>query len=330
MVKAPSRYRSPLQVETLEDRLVPSGDMVIQWNNILRDTVRIGGTPAPAVSRIFAITQAAIYDSVNALARTHDVYLVDTLAHPEASREAGARPPVTTARPELTADGTGERFRHLVNDLLTVAVRMDAVRARFAGLVGVTPPQYTILVTVAQLEGALGGATVRGVADHMHVSGAFVTAETGKLAAKGLIAKRPNPADGRSVLVTLTRKGRKALDAALPHIRAVNDVFFGKLGADCERAASHCRRDTRRLGRIRRLRAGRGRNGESCDAGHDENRAGDGRVHWASSRRNCRHCWERRTSAANRATATSLHTSPASCALSIDGLPGSAPAPPAG
>lgn len=151
---------------------------------------------------------------------------------PEPVRHASSRPPVTTARPELTADGTGERFRQLVSDLLTIAVRMDAVRARFAGLMGVTPPQYTILVTVAQMEGALGGATVRTVADHMHVSGAFVTAETGKLATRGLIAKRPNPSDGRSVLITLTPKGRKALDAALPHIRAVNDVFFGKLGTD--------------------------------------------------------------------------------------------------
>jgi DNA-binding MarR family transcriptional regulator len=151
---------------------------------------------------------------------------------PDAAGAASTRPPVTTARPELSADGTGERFRHLVNDLLTIAVRMDAVRARFAGLVGVTPPQYSILITVAQLESVLGGATVRGVADHMHVSGAFVTAETGKLAIKGFIAKRPNPSDGRSVLVTLAAKGRKALDAALPHIRAVNDVFFGKLGAE--------------------------------------------------------------------------------------------------
>ena len=150
----------------------------------------------------------------------------------DAMRRASSGPPVTTARPELTADGTGERFRQLVSDLLTIAVRMDAVRARFAGLVGVTPPQYTILVTVAQMEGALGGATVRAVADHMHVSGAFVTAETGKLATKGLVAKRPNPSDGRSVLVTLTPRGHKALNAALPQIRAVNDVFFGKLGAE--------------------------------------------------------------------------------------------------
>ncbi|HEY7607629.1 MAG TPA: MarR family transcriptional regulator [Alphaproteobacteria bacterium] len=130
------------------------------------------------------------------------------------------------------ADGTGERFRQLVNDLLTIAARMDAVRARFAQLVGVTPPQYSILVTVAQLDGGEAGATVRAVAEHMHVSGAFITAESGKLARKGLIVKRPNPADGRSVLVSLTPKGQKSLEAALPHIRAVNDVFFGKLGAE--------------------------------------------------------------------------------------------------
>lgn len=153
-------------------------------------------------------------------------------AEPARPAPSPALSPVTTARPELTGDGTGERFRQLVNDLLTIAARMDTVRGRFADLIGVTPPQYTVLVTVAQLEGALGGATVRAVADHMHVSGAFVTAETGKLAAKGYLSKRPNPSDGRSVLLALTAKGRKALDAALPQIRAVNDAFFGKLGAD--------------------------------------------------------------------------------------------------
>lgn len=141
-------------------------------------------------------------------------------------------PLVTTGRAELTPDGTGERFRQLVNDLFTIAVRMDAVRGRFSELIGVTPPQYGILMTVVQLEAGASGATVRAVAEHAHVSGAFVTAETGKLARRGMLAKRPNPADGRSVLLSLTAMGRSALEAALPHIRAVNDVFFGKLGAE--------------------------------------------------------------------------------------------------
>ena len=157
-------------------------------------------------------------------------------ARQESVRQESARPleraPITTARPELMNDGTGERFRQLVNDLFTIAVRMDAVRRRFSELIGVTPPQYSILITVAQLEAAGEGATVRAVAELTHVSGAFVTAETGKLVRAGLLAKRPNPADGRSVLVSLTPMARNALEGALPHIRAVNDVFFGRLDAE--------------------------------------------------------------------------------------------------
>src|SRR4051812_13345685 len=37
-----------------------------------------------------AITQAAVYDAVNALDRTHEVYLIDAQAHPKASREVAA------------------------------------------------------------------------------------------------------------------------------------------------------------------------------------------------------------------------------------------------
>src|SRR6185436_8762602 len=85
MVKVTPRR---LQLDALEDRLTPVADMVLQWNDVLRDAVRTAGTPAPAASRIMAITQAAVYDSVNALDRTHEVYLVDALANPQASREA--------------------------------------------------------------------------------------------------------------------------------------------------------------------------------------------------------------------------------------------------
>src|SRR5262249_17032291 len=90
MTKTLSRPRCHPQLEMLEDRVVPSADldMVLQWNEITRGAIRTAGTPAPAASRILAITHAAVYDSVNALDRSHEVYLVDTLAHPKASREA--------------------------------------------------------------------------------------------------------------------------------------------------------------------------------------------------------------------------------------------------
>src|SRR5262249_30164861 len=88
MFKARSRPRCRPQLEFLEDRLTPSGDMVLQWNDIARGAIRTAGTPAPAASRILAITHAAVYDAVNTLDRTHEVYLVDALAHPKASPEA--------------------------------------------------------------------------------------------------------------------------------------------------------------------------------------------------------------------------------------------------
>jgi hypothetical protein len=88
MLKALPRPRCRPQLEFLEDRLTPSGDMVLQWNEVARGAIRTAGTSAPVASRILAITQAAVYDAVNTLDRTHEVYLVDALAHPKASPEA--------------------------------------------------------------------------------------------------------------------------------------------------------------------------------------------------------------------------------------------------
>src|SRR5262249_8270381 len=90
MITTLPRLRCRPRLEALEDRLVPSADvdMVLQWNGIARDAIRTAGTPAPAASRLLAITHAAVYDAVNALDRTHELYRVDALAHPRASQEA--------------------------------------------------------------------------------------------------------------------------------------------------------------------------------------------------------------------------------------------------
>ena len=83
-------------------------------------------------------------------------------------------------------------------------------------------------MAIAQLQGD-EGVPVRLVADQLHVTGAFVTGEAGKLVRRGLVEKRPNPEDGRSVLLRLSPVGRSAMDALAPRVRAVNDRFFGAL-----------------------------------------------------------------------------------------------------
>jgi len=138
--------------------------------------------------------------------------------------------PATVSATELLDRGSDRQFRGLVQDLLTVTRRLEVARDYFGRLINVTGPQYHLLMTVAQLQGALG-VSVGTVAQVLHVSSAFVTSETGKLSDLGVLRKRPNPQDRRGALLSLTQAGRLKLDRLIPEIRAVNDLFFGRLDA---------------------------------------------------------------------------------------------------
>jgi DNA-binding MarR family transcriptional regulator len=121
--------------------------------------------------------------------------------------------------------GSDAEFRKLVHGLLAFANRLETVRAGFARLVGLTPIQYTILISVAHLETA-GDVSVNMLADHLQLSGAFVTIETGKLLNQGLLTKDPDPADRRRVSLRTTAKARGLLASLAPTQVAVNDLLF--------------------------------------------------------------------------------------------------------
>ena len=139
-------------------------------------------------------------------------------------------PPTTVSLPALLHKRSDQQFRRLVHDLLTVSRRLEMARDYFGRRINVTGPQYNLLMTVAQLQGTTG-VSVGSVAQAMHVSSAFVTAETGKLSDVGLIKKRPNPDDGRGALLSLAPGGRVKIDRLIGEIRTVNDLFFGLLSA---------------------------------------------------------------------------------------------------
>jgi DNA-binding MarR family transcriptional regulator len=136
--------------------------------------------------------------------------------------------PPTVSEPALLSGGSDARFRQLVYDLFTVSVRMEAVRDALAKELGVSGPQYSILMAIARLAGS-DGVPVRLVADQLHVTGAFVTVEAGKLVRRKLVEKSPNPKDGRSVLLRLAPRGAERLERLAPKVCAVNDRFFGVL-----------------------------------------------------------------------------------------------------
>lgn len=147
--------------------------------------------------------------------------------------EVGCSPtgvPLTTSRPALLVDGSDALFRRLVHGLLALSARHVALRDGHAASIGLAGPAYTILISVLHCSAA-SPVTVGSLADHLKVSGPFITAETNKLAAHGLLEKRRDPADSRRVLLSVTPAGRALLASLAPRQRRINDVEFGPLSA---------------------------------------------------------------------------------------------------
>lgn len=146
----------------------------------------------------------------------------------DAAERAGYATPEATVSlaAVLDEDGSDKRFRQFIHDLLSVSVQLQAVRAAMGKLIGLTGAQYSVLAAVYHLTRLGEAATVSRLAEHLHVSGTFVTAETRKLAALDLIEKAANPVDGRSVLLRLTQAGAAKLEDVRPVVRRLNDEIF--------------------------------------------------------------------------------------------------------
>lgn len=90
-----------LLLESLEDRSLLAGDVVIDWNNVLLQTIRDERTNPPVATRILAAMHTAIYDAVNSIDRTHEKYAVQLVVHPGTSREAAVAAAAHTVLSEM-------------------------------------------------------------------------------------------------------------------------------------------------------------------------------------------------------------------------------------
>ena len=140
--------------------------------------------------------------------------------------------PSTVSKPELLVEGSDTEFRGLVHDLMAFAHHIEACRDGFGAIAGLTGVQYEIFMAVKRFRpgaDAAAGINVGQVAERLHRSGAFITLEVNKLVAKGLLAKEGDPADGRRVLLTVSKSGEVLARTLAPVQQQVNDVLFACL-----------------------------------------------------------------------------------------------------
>jgi hypothetical protein len=84
------RKQSLLLVEQLEDRCLPSANVVLEWNQLALHAVGQSRVSLVAASRALAIVQAAVYDSVVAIDPEFEPYHAQVHASRGASLEAAA------------------------------------------------------------------------------------------------------------------------------------------------------------------------------------------------------------------------------------------------
>lgn len=136
--------------------------------------------------------------------------------------------PLTTSRSELLINDSDRDFRHLVHSLLGFLSRHEQLRCGHGKAIGLAGIEYTTLISIAHLS-VDGDVNVKTVADHLHLSGAFVTTLAQRLLKLGLIDKQTDPGDRRRVTLTVSAKGHALLEKLAPMQRKVNNAEFGCL-----------------------------------------------------------------------------------------------------
>lgn len=138
--------------------------------------------------------------------------------------------PLTISKKELldTSGTTDKYFRQFLYDLSIAGAQLEVARGYLASQLGVTSPQYNILMVIAQYQHS-EGVGLSEVANHLHVSIAHITNEMKKLDQLGWVTIDVNPQDRRARLVKIHPQAEKQFIQLGNHQRSTNNALFAHL-----------------------------------------------------------------------------------------------------
>ena len=133
--------------------------------------------------------------------------------------------PLSVTRSALLANKSDHAFREFLYNFFSVTERLQEVRRYLGNRIGISGPQYNLMMAIAELQGS-DGVSVGRVAEYLHVAGPFVTAEAGKLARIGYLRKINDVDDKRVWRLSVGPKGWALLKSLFPDLQQVNDTLF--------------------------------------------------------------------------------------------------------
>ena len=128
-----------------------------------------------------------------------------------AKRIAASRP-TGSVRGEKAHSGNGSSQKEIVRrflwDIASINVHLDKIRNFWAQTLGISGPQWMILMAVADLDRGQG-VPVKDVSTMLHVDPSFVTTQSKVLEKYGFVRRITSSSDARVVLMSLSDKACK-------------------------------------------------------------------------------------------------------------------------
>ncbi len=116
-----------------------------------------------------------------------------------------------------------EIVRQFVWDVASINVHLDEIRHFWARELGISGPQWMILMAIGDLDRGKG-VSVKDVSAMLHVDPSFVTTQSKMLEKNGFMRRLPSTDDARVVLMSLSDKASKKI-ATLSSRREVLSEF---------------------------------------------------------------------------------------------------------
>lgn len=113
-------------------------------------------------------------------------------------------------------------------NVVEIHCQLEDIHTSWAGLLGITEPQWLILMAITELDQGQGVAGI-DIATKLRVHPAFVTNQTKTLEKSGFLSRRPGANDARFVLMSLTAKAKEDIEKLSKRKLALNSTMFNDL-----------------------------------------------------------------------------------------------------
>jgi DNA-binding MarR family transcriptional regulator len=122
-----------------------------------------------------------------------------------------------------------EIVRRFTWEIASISVHLQEIRYFWAKTLGVSGPQWMILMALADLDQG-EGVPVKVVAKMLHVDPSFVTTQSKMLEKKGFMRRKTSLEDARIVQMSLTDKTYKHIASLASQQEALNEFIFAEFG----------------------------------------------------------------------------------------------------